>query len=205
MITTRGIAQRILGTMSTRTKPTEQDYFTGDDEARSGWGWNYRPGTYRCDRGWNSGTKSYGCRKPGVREVGTEWLCEHHANPSPAPTTPITTKWIANVVWVLYLAALLAGCVISAMWLLLPLFPDTDDGRLIAVTYGTLGGVALFAVLGGLSTLALCWVLNALDTRRQVNRFQFTCPLCLRRNTTHCPGTWCSSCNTINGKPGDRQ
>lgn len=43
-------------------------------------GWNWAPGTYRCDQGWNdTAGHSYGCRAPGAREVGDEWLCEFHA------------------------------------------------------------------------------------------------------------------------------
>lgn len=43
-------------------------------------GWNWAPGTYRCDQGWNdTAGHSYGCRAPGTREVGDEWLCEFHA------------------------------------------------------------------------------------------------------------------------------
>lgn len=81
--------------------------------------WTYRPGIYRCDRGWDDSTgTSIGCRRSGVRQICAEWLCGYHA----------------------------------------------------------------------------------LVETRLLNRFQFTCSLCLRRNATRCPGAWCSSCNMVNGK-----
>jgi orotate phosphoribosyltransferase len=44
-----------------------------------GQGWNWEPGAYRCDRGWNDDSgASYGCREPGVRDVNNEWLCGAH-------------------------------------------------------------------------------------------------------------------------------
>lgn len=52
-------------------------------------GWDYRPGTFRCDRGWNAGDVSFGCREPGVMQFGTEWLCPVHARSALLGTTPI--------------------------------------------------------------------------------------------------------------------
>lgn len=66
--------------MTTTTAPESVTY-----------GWNYRPDTYRCERGWNDTLgASYGCRDAGVDEVGGEWLCEYHAKRAEAElATPI--------------------------------------------------------------------------------------------------------------------
>lgn len=43
----------------------------------SGEGWNYEPGTYRCDQGWNDTSgKSWGCVNPAA---GDSDQCDEHS------------------------------------------------------------------------------------------------------------------------------
>lgn len=43
----------------------------------SGHGWNYEPGTYRCEEGWNdTAGNSYGCKSPAEGDSDT---CNEHA------------------------------------------------------------------------------------------------------------------------------
>lgn len=43
-------------------------------------GWDWQPGTYRCDEGWNDTSgASWGCRATGAYDVDGRWLCWYHS------------------------------------------------------------------------------------------------------------------------------
>lgn len=53
-------------------------------------GWNWRPGTFRCSRGYNASGVSFGCREPGVMKFGDEWLCRALA------TRKVNAEWLCD-------------------------------------------------------------------------------------------------------------